>query len=88
MAAVTEARTARKLSTDRVFDEICRYALEYNGITPTTRQIGEALDISHQRVSYLMLILERQNRIEWIGRYSYRVVNSTWEPPPVENINF
>ena len=76
----------RRTRKDDVLEFICRYALENCGATPTMREIGESLGISAQRVSNLMLRLQVDRKITFVGRYTYRVEESVWEPPPYVQI--
>jgi DNA-binding MarR family transcriptional regulator len=74
--------TKRRTRADDVFDVICLYALENQGSTPTAAYIADQLGLSQQRVSYLMMRLELEGRITWLTRYTYKVDNSSWDPPP------
>ena len=73
---------ARRLRADDVLTSICIYALANSGAAPNTRQLAEMLNVSQQRVSYLMMRLELSRRITWITRYTYKVNDSVWDPPP------
>lgn len=72
----------RRTRADEAYEFICRYALENQGSTPTTEQIGDELGVSKQRASYLMLRLAADRKITWLTRYTYKVERSTWDPPP------
>jgi predicted transcriptional regulator len=80
IARPTGHRESRRV--DDVLRVICLYAQENPGGAPTTRQIARELNLSQQRVSYLMMRLERLGRITWLTRYTYRINQSVWEPPP------
>lgn len=65
-----------------VLDAICLFAYENNGCVPTTRQLAQTMHLSQKRISYLMMNLEDHGRIAWLGRYQYKVIRASWEPPP------
>jgi len=71
----------RASGIDRVFNAICLLAREY-GTTPPQTRVAEHLGVSKQYVSNMMLLMEKDGLIEWIDRYTYRVDDSTWTPPP------
>jgi len=73
---------ARRTRKDDVLDFICRFAAENCGATPSTRAIGQSLGLSQQRVQSLMLRLQTDGRLSFVNRYTYRVNDSLWEPPP------
>lgn len=68
----------RRLDALRV---ICDYARDNNGITPTTRELAGQLNVSQTRVMGLLGELEDDGYIEFVTRYSYKVLRSVWEPP-------
>lgn len=72
----------RRTRADDVFDTICAYAYENQGVTPPAQIVADALGLSQQRVNYLMMRLELAGRITWLTRHSYKVNDSSWEPPP------
>lgn len=76
----------RRTRADDVFDTICRIAIENCGATPSSRALAEATGLSPSRVKQLMMRLQIQGRITYIDRYTYRVEQSTWEPPPYAQI--
>jgi len=76
------AMTTRRTRADDVMDAICMYALENAGITPSSVEVAGQLDLSQQRVNYLMMRLALEGRIEWVSKQKYKVTDSTWEPPP------
>ena len=80
--------TSRKRRTraDDLFDAICRMALENCGATPSSRVLAEVTGLSPSRVKQLMMRLQIQGRITYIDRYTYRVEQSTWEPPPYAQV--
>ena len=71
-------RVPRRLDALRV---ICEYARDNNGITPTTRHLAKMLSISQTRVVALLGELEDDGHIEFVSRYTYKVLRSIWEPP-------
>jgi len=64
-----------------VFAAICLLA-EESSTPPTQAQIAAHLNMAQQYVSQLMQDLESEGRIRWLSRYTYTVVESTWEAPP------
>jgi len=68
----------RRLDALRV---ICEYARDNNGITPTTRNLAALLCVSQTRVVTLLGELEDEGYIEFVSRYTYKVLRSMWEPP-------
>jgi Mn-dependent DtxR family transcriptional regulator len=74
--------TKRRTRIDDVFDVIVRYAETYPGSTPTQAEIAHELGISQPRVHFYMKRLEEEGRIEYVGRHTYYVPRSAWEPPP------
>jgi hypothetical protein len=68
---------------DDVFEFIITYADENCGITPSSRQIAAALDLSQTRIQALMLRLQAERRIAFVDREKYKVIDSQWDPPPV-----
>lgn len=60
---------------------ICEYAQDNNGITPTTRNLAKLLNVSQTRVVTLLGELEDDGYIEFVSRYTYKVLRSMWEPP-------
>jgi hypothetical protein len=82
MERVMAWRSSKHLRADDVLTAICIYAQLNSGATPNARQVAGMLNVSHQRVSYLMMRLELARRITWITRYTYKVNDSVWDPPP------
>jgi predicted transcriptional regulator len=72
----------KRTRADDVFDVIVRYAETYPGSTPTQQYIADELDLSQQRVNYLMARLQIEGRVAYNGRHTYYVPRSAWEPPP------
>ncbi len=65
---------------DAVYESICRLG-ETLSTPPTQRQIADDLDLPPQTVSLMMILLAEQGRIEWLTRYTYRVIHSEWQAP-------
>jgi predicted transcriptional regulator len=63
-----------------VFEAICRLG-ETLSTPPTQRQIADDLGLPPQYVSLLMMQLELEGRIEWLTRYTYRVIDAEWQSP-------
>lgn len=78
-------RTRRKRK-DELLEYICRFASENCGATPNTREIAEGMNLSQSRVQQIMLRLQVDGRITFVNRYTYRVNDSMWEPPPFVQI--
>lgn len=81
-----EARKTRRARKDDVLEFICRFALENCGATPTMREIAENVGLSVSRVHTLMLRLQLDQKLTFVNRYTYRVEQSVWEPPPYVQI--
>jgi Zn-dependent peptidase ImmA (M78 family) len=60
---------------------ICSYAQDNNGVTPSSEEIARELGVSQQRAYYILNRLVVLNKIQWVTRYKYLVINSVWEPP-------
>lgn len=80
------SKRRRRTRADDVFDTICRIALENCGAAPNSRVIAAALGLSQSRVQQLLMRLQIQGRITYIDRYTYRVEQSSWEPPPYTRV--
>ena len=79
-------KTQRRTRADDVFDLICHLTEENCGATPNTRVIADALGLSQSRVQQLLMRLQIQGRITYIDRYTYKVEQSVWEPPPYARV--
>lgn len=79
-------RRDRRTRADDVLDCIIVYAEENAGVTPSSDEVAGMLELSQQRVSYLMMRLEIAGKIEWVTSKKYKVVDSVWEPPPEQVI--
>lgn len=68
---------------DDVLEFICEYADQNQGITPPQKVIADSLHLSTARIQYLMARLMAAGMIRYVDNtYSYKVVDSQWEPPP------
>lgn len=76
----------RRTRADDLFDVICRLTSENLGAPPNSRILADAMGLSASRVKQLMMRLQIQGRITYIDRYTYRVEQSTWEPPPYARV--
>ena len=78
----------KRRRADDVLLFICQYADENCGVTPPQRVIAKSLKLSTPRVQYLMARLEADGFIRYVDKtYSYKVINSLWEPPPYVEIS-
>lgn len=76
--AVSEKKT-RRTRKDDVLDFIVDYASENNGVTPSTREIAGALQLSQTRIHHLLTQLHDRRVIAWVAGDRYKVVDSEWE---------
>lgn len=76
------SKRRRRTRADDVLEFICRFASENCGATPSSSEISQSVSLSQKRVQYLMLRLQVDGRLTYINRYTYRVNDSVWEPPP------
>lgn len=81
--SILEQRVMRRRTRkDDVLEYICRIARENNGATPKPRAIAAALGLSQTRIHQIMMRLQIEGRITYVDRYTYKVEQSVWEPPP------
>lgn len=73
-------RNNRWLRRDEIFEWICIYAEEHNGVTPSIRAVARQFGIAYMtaRAHVLELLAERRLRIE---DNQLIVEDSTWIPP-------
>jgi len=75
-----DSKSRRITGVDKVFNAMCELGREY-GTTPPQNHVAKHLGVSKQYVSYVMHIMSLAGAIEWIDRYTYRIVGATWSPP-------
>jgi len=64
---------------DRVFSTVVEYKRQHNGLSPSLKEIGTALQLSASTVRYHLLMLEKEGRIRLTGRWGIEVPGGAWE---------
>jgi hypothetical protein len=75
-----DSKSRRITGVDKVFNAMCELGREY-GTTPPQNHVAKHLGVSKQYVSYVMHIMSLAGIIEWLDRYTYRIVGAAWVPP-------